>query len=229
MPKSIMPDCDFAYIYYDTFNMSAGEFIARKNAIDALISQGVINKNDIEPIQFSEQIPVGYRKYITMDCNFPLKTEAEKSINAYSDFIKIPKPKLKISEKAALALLRKKKKEDATYFKKGISIKLSDTNKDYEQLLPFYKICNGCYLSDEIELIPYDNTFAMTDEHQERIVQEELNELPEGIVIGSAANGDYILYAENGSVLRIDHEGPGILQEWIDIPTFIYEAIESDE
>lgn len=89
-------------------------------------------------------------------------------------------------------------------------------------------VSDGCVLSDEYELLSYGDSLRITEEFFENLEKEELLVTkPNGIIISTCADGDYVLVTENEKVLRFSHEEPEIISEWKSVAEFIVEALNN--
>ena len=99
-------------------------------------------------------------------------------------------------------------------------------NSDYNALIPYYSIANGCFLSDEYEFLSFVRAMEENDEFQEHLSKEELLDAkPDGIVIGRCPDGDVILLCNDGKVVRISHEEPVTVEQWPTLAQFFVDAI----
>ncbi len=91
---------------------------------------------------------------------------------------------------------------------------------------PYYLVANGGCLSDEYELLPYNQAISENAQFQEQLQSEELlAEKPAGVVIAKCPDGDYILLCKSGEVIRFSHEAPEVTEQWLNLAQFIVDAI----
>jgi hypothetical protein len=149
----------------------------------------------------------------------------------YEKLKKVDRPVRMVSEKEALKILRRVKRERKGEFGKALpkakGPELLDS--DYASLLPYYLVANGGVLSDEYELLAQKDIQTETAEFYDRLEKEELLEKqPEGMVIARCANGDKVLLLKEGSVIRFSHEEPDIVDEWQSLAQFVFDAVSEE-
>ena len=139
-----------------------------------------------------------------------------------------PRPIRMVSEKDALKMLRLARKERKEDFRKALQKTKCETllNTAYNVLIPYYRVSNGCYLSDEYEFLSSSEAMQVNEEFQIVLSKEELLDTkPEGIVIGRCPDGDVILLCNDGKVVRFSHEEPVAVEQWPTLAQFIVDAI----
>ena len=142
------------------------------------------------------------------------------------------RPKYVVKEKEALKFLRKTKTDRKEDFNKRLTKKVAESITDfpYSAILPYYLISDGGILSDEYTFLSYADSLKTTEEFYENIKKEELlEEKPDGVVIATCADGDFVLFTDNEKVIRFSHEAPEIVSEWQNVAKFFVEAINEDE
>ena len=131
-----------------------------------------------------------------------------------------------VTEKDALKLLRKAKKEGQLGKKLAKAKAEALAGTAYGPLLPYYLITGGGYLSDEYKLLTVPESQMETAEFYQALEKEELLAVkPEGLVICTCANGDKVLLLHDGTVIRFSHEAPEVCEQWQSLPQFIVDAI----
>ena len=133
-----------------------------------------------------------------------------------------------VSEKDALKMLRLAKKERKEDFQKALSKSKMEMlqSTDYDVLIPYYRVADGCFLSDEYEFLSAMKAMKDNEEFQERLSKEELLDTkPEGVVIGRCPDGDIILLCNDGKVARFSHEEPIAVEQWPTLAQFFVDAI----
>jgi hypothetical protein len=152
----------------------------------------------------------------------------EASIKEYEKLKSSCRPSRKVSEKEALKLLRGAKRERKEDFKKALP--KADAEKvmksAYSALLPYYLVSNGAYISDEYEVLPFDESAVENLLFYEEISKEELmDEKPSGVIFAKAADGDRILLSVDGNVLRFSHETMTVTETWQSLAEFMAFAL----
>lgn len=230
--ESDMPQCNVANAYYPPTFSSRGRnnFLIRKEFADLLIKEKAISERDLRPALVVDDFPAGYIINKTSIQLRPNDIGLKKSIIAYEKLKATERPSQNISEKEALKALRASKRERKEDFKKALPKAIAqDLEKTkYSPVLPYYLIANGGYLSDEFELLSYDAVIQETALFAKEIEAEELLKDPiSGVVIAKCADGDRIILADSGKVVRYSHEAPFETEEWISLAQFVVDAINS--
>jgi hypothetical protein len=186
----------------------------------------VITKSDLVAINVLEEIPNEYEKYTSQELEFVTEEDVYISLKEYEAFLRIPQQERKISEKMAVQILRKQKKDQKEYYNKGLPKRNLDKliGTIYETMIPYYKICDGGVLSDEYTLLSYKESLIETEEFQKAMNLEEWLEPIEGILIAKGADGDSIMLTTVKQVKRISHEDCSVIEVWDNVESFIYEV-----
>ena len=219
-----MPDADFAYTMNDGMNCM---LLVRKSAAEKLIAEGVLTPKDLNPALYFDEKKHSelIREYECVE-TIP-KAFAEKQRQAYEVYLTKTKPVFQPKEKDALKLLKEAKRENKVLFGKAWKKELAS---GLAVLAPYYAVANGGALSDEIEYFSVEEVKKETDIfldelHTDEQLASDMPELTDSVVIGKAANGDYILLETGGRVIRLDHEDPYLSQQWENVHSFFYETI----
>lgn len=226
-----MPDAQFAYGYIKPTRNTCRKYdlLIRKDAVQQLLNAKVLTEKQIEPVCISDTPIPGYTIMPTVDTSFPSDDVLDERIKSYLNLLSKDRPKKLITEKFAAKILRSAKKQRPEDFKKALSKRKKEQllNTEYEVLLPYYSICESGYLSDEYNLISYDESLALTKEFIDEIQKDETADLPtEGIIIAECADGDKILLTHENKVYRISHEEPVIIGQWNTPADFIGDVTE---
>ena len=165
---------------------------------------------------FKKLLLIEYDLDKTADAPIPLKTYIEKNLELYEKLKAKGRPEYIVKEKEALKFLRKTKAERKEDFNKRITKKIAESITDpiYSSILPYYLVSDGGLLSDEYTFLSYADSLKATNEFFEGLEKEELlEEKPEGIVIATCADGDFVLLAKDEKVIRFSHEVPEAISE----------------
>ena len=224
--KSDLPDTDFSYYKYDTRSYVEIGVLIRKRVADILLQKRVITKSDLVSISVLEEIPSELKKYTSQGLQFVTEEDVYKSLEEYEAFLEIPKQERKTSEKMALQMLRKQKKEEKEYYNKSLPKRNLEEliGTIYETMIPYYKICDGGVLSDEYTLLSYKESIVETEDFQKAMNLEEWLEPIEGILVAKSADGDSVVLTNDKQVKRISHEDFSVIEVWDNVESFIYEA-----
>lgn len=233
--KSDMPSGGIAYVYYpsrQSYFCGTYRILIHKDTVETLIKEKALSWSNLKPACIVDECPDGY----TIGKTEPITRISQESIEScfteYKNLKAKDRPEYIVKEKDALKFLRKTKSERKSDFNKKISKKHVEEISDpvYNSLSPYYQVCDGGLLSDEYTFLSYAESQNITEEFLEAFKKEELLEAkPDGVVIATCADGDYILYTKNEKVIRFSHEAPEITSEWQNVAKFIVEAINESE
>lgn len=229
---SDMPAGGIAYAYYaGPYAIVGGHTILiHKEVAKILIREKALSASALRPAPIVEEIPGGYALQETREKDRPTSEYMVRMLMEYERLKASPHPVYMISEKDALKLMRNAKKERKNDFQKALpkSCDVGLTDKRYLPLEPYYRITNGGYLSEEYEyqLLPFEQAIAHTHLFMERMALEELVEnIPNGVVFAQCPDGDSVILCVDGSVVRVSHEIPEIIDQWPSLPQFFFDAI----
>ena len=158
----------------------------------------------------------------------PTEYYIKQSLESYEKLKNSNRPQRQTSEKEALAAFRKIKSERKEDFQKAISKSLAESlaGTQHAPLIPYLKISNGGYFSDEYEFLSYEKSVEYTNKFSNDLKKEELlNSVPSGIVFSSCANGDVVLLSQDGKIFRWSHEEPLAINEWSSLAQFFFDTI----
>lgn len=221
-----MPSGGMVYVYHEGARNFSGrwDLLIHRDIAEMLLREKVLPPEYLKPAMIVPRCPDGYTLEKTQLLQRPTAEYIGSMLEKYQKLKESPRPKRAITEKQALSLLRRTKSENKDRFAKRLNEQV-DT-----PLMPYYRIANGGCLSDEYELLSYDDSVKATAEFKESIEKEELLETkPSGTVICRCINGDAVLLTDAGKVIRFSHEEPEAVVEWPDLAQFIYDAINEEE
>ena len=232
--ESDIPSCKIAHAYRERTFSDCGKnkFLIHKSFAQILLEEKAISESDLNPAMVVKELPRGYTLDSTVMPNRPTALCMQKSISAYEKLKNTERPLRMIPEKDALKLLRIAKKERKEDFKKAFPRAKADhiAETSYAPILPYYLIANGGYLSDEYEILPFDQAIAENDLFFEELLAEELLEAkPDGVVFAQCPNGDKILLCGDGKVIRFSHEELTAISEWPSLAQFIVDSINDND
>ena len=231
--KEDMPSGGIAYVYCAQTYDFCGRYtvLIHKDTAEMLINEKALSRSDLIPACIVDKCPEGYDLDKTEDAPRPLKEYMEKVFKEYERLKAKVRPEYAVKEKDALKFLRKTKAERKEDFNKRLTKKVAEsiTVPLYSSVLPYYLVSDGCLLSDEYTFLSYAESLKETEEFFKDLEKEELLETkPDGIVIATCADGDYVLLTENEKVIRFSHEAPDIISEWQNLAKFFVEAINEE-
>lgn len=232
--KEDMPSGGIAYVYCAQTYDFCGRYtvLIHKDTAEMLIKEKALSRSDLIPACIVDKCPEGYDLDKTEEAPRPLKEYMEKVFKEYERLKAKGRPEYVVKEKDALKFLRKTKAERKEDFNKRLTKKIAEsiTAPLYSSVLPYYLISDGCLLSDEYAFLSYAESLKETEEFFENLEKEELLETkPDGIVISTCADGDYVLLTETEKVIRFSHEAPDIISERQNLAKFFVEAINYGE
>ena len=227
--KEDMPAGGIAYAYIPYSHSCCGmhQILVHRDVARMLLQEKAIPASALKPIPVLDKIPSGYALRETSECPRPASAYMEQSLLECEALKKKARPLWQISEKEALKLLRKVKGEHKEAFGKKLSKAKAEClpGTEFAPMLPYYLIADGGYLSDEYRLLSVDQSEAETKYFRKLLEGEELlAEKPDGIVICTCADGDWILLLKDGAVIRFSHEAPETTGQWPSLAQFIVDA-----
>ncbi len=218
LPKLIdekkAPETDFAFCGDDV--------LIKSSAAQRLIEAGVLNENDLVPaVYFDENkhsllIEKNTRKVYMPDF---IKNSHQK---AYAAWKSKEWPTFCPKENDALKLLRAAKNEKPSEYSRPLkkSIREDLDNTKFKPLLSYYKVCNGCYINDELEFLSFEEAVS-----ESKVFQVENLELSDAIVFATVINGDKFLLMKDGNVVKYNHEDVYLSERWGNLEEFFYEQL----
>jgi len=228
--KEDMPAGGIAYAYIPRTFSCCGlyQVLVHKNVAQLLLQEKAIPAGALKPVPVLDVVPSGYTLRETSICPRPSREYMEQSLLNYDILKKKDRPLWQISEKEALKVLRKAKADRKEDFGKKLSKFKAEAlgETKYASMLPYYLIANGGQLSDEYRLLSLDESDTTTNKFRNILEREELlEEKPDGIVICTCADGDWVLLLQDDAVIRFSHEVPETTEQWPSLAQFIVDAI----
>lgn len=230
-PAELMPDDGFVIV---PAGYAFPKYLVHKKTAELLVSNKILSKKHLYPVPLYNELPVGYEKHFYEMWHIgryeiPPAEYIDKMFGEYEEFLKKPRPERKATAKEALKLFRKAKTQRKDQFKKKMKKEIAEaiTAPEYEILVPYYLVADGGYISDEYNILPYNETFSATEEFLADMAKEETTELnTDGIVFAKTADGEYLLLKPDGKVWRISHEVPEVIEDWDSLAQFIVDSTE---
>ena len=204
--------------------------LASRHAVQCLLKDQVLGKDQVIPCHFIEEIPFGYQKSKCKKKEILSELEIRAIHQEYAVFLEKERPEREIKQKEVLTMLRRFKKIKPDDFYKPLKKANRDSlkNTPYEPVEPFSSISDGMILSDEYRIFSYQQMLQETLEYEQERIEEETLDLPDAAAIGKAMDGDRILL-EGKMVKRYSHEDYTLLEEWNSMEAFFYEILESED
>lgn len=229
-----MPKGGIAYVYCRATNTYCGreKVLIHKDTAEMLVNEKAVSWKNLKPVPVLDKTPAGYVVDKTKPKRIPNLEYMAQMLGEYEKLKKKGRPIRVISEKDALAVLRKTKTDRKEDFGKRIGKNQIEkiTGTEFEPILLYYKIANGGQLSDEYELLSYEEAISVTGEFFNELEKEELIEnIPKGVVFAKGADGDNVLLIQDGTVIRFSHEIPEIIDNWKSMAQFLFDAITETE
>lgn len=226
-----LPDRGIAYAYIPSTFSCAGRYtiLLHKDIAQALLTQKILPSTALKPAAVFNSLPGGYILQKTQAIDRPTCAFMSTMLSEYEKLKNTARPVRIASEKDALKMLRHAKKDRSQDFQKGLSKAKSErlVNTDYDAMMPYYRIADGCFLSDEYALLSSVMAAKENEEYQKKLFGEELLDVkPEGIVIGQCADGDVILLCKDQKVIRMSHEEPVAVEQWPTLAQFFVDTIQ---
>lgn len=228
--KEDMPNGGIAYAYVPSTFHCCGMYqvLVHKDVAQVLLAKKAIPATALKPVPVLEELPAGYTLRSTTDYPRPDREYMYQSLRDYTALKTKVRPLWQVSEKDALKLLRKAKADRKEDFGKKLSKATAEAlaGTPLAPMLPYYLVADRGYLSDEYRLLSPTQTKAETEAFYALLEKEELLEQkPEGTVICTCADGDWVLLLRDGTVIRFSHEMPESTEQWPSLAQFIVDAI----
>ena len=225
-----LPDGGIAYAYIprDRDCVGVESVLIHRDTAQRLLQKKAIHSDSLIPALVCKELPGGYTMRSTSACLRPAVEVRDRMEQEKNILLATNRPVRMVSEKDALKLLRKAKKENGAVFGKKLSQPDMAIMHDsaYAPLLPYYAVSDGGCLSDEYTLLGFKSAVAEQVQLQGELRDEEtLEEKPDGVVIGRCANGDRLLLLTDGQVARFSHEVLQTTDQWPSLPMFLAEAL----
>ena len=225
-----LPDGGIAYAYIPRTFSSVGRhtILLHKEIVQSLLQEKVLPLSALRPAAVVKSLPGGYSLKQTREIERPTSQFMNAMRAEYEKLKNTLRPIRMVSESDALKMLRLVKKARKADFQKGLPKTKSETlqNTDYNVLIPYYRVADGCFLSDEYEFLSSSKAMKENEEFQKSLLNEELLDInPKGIAIGRCPDGDVILLCNDGKVVRFSHEEPVAVEHWPTLAQFFVDAI----
>lgn len=205
------------------------KLLIHKDTAELLLREGACTASALEPLMTVDELPEG----CPVCEGTPLPRPTPAYFTEMDAVIAAQKAKARpvkqVTEKTALALLRKAKSARKEDFGKRLAKADEWLSTACAPLVPYWKIAGRGFLSDEYELLSPEETQPATQAYDQTRAAEELADLPEGVIFARCPDGDVVLLAGDGRVLRISHEEPLPEQTWPGLPAFIADAVEAED
>lgn len=207
--------------------------LVKRTLKEALVQQKVLSEKCFEPVLLcadDEEFIVSCQIPETKEKEFweELKIEESAEVEAYRQkqyeiFISQERPKKMITEAMALTAFRKEKREYPEYFEKGTR-KAALLERGLPELVPIYKISNGCRIGEDCRIFSIEEREAAQREFDEEYQKEQLTDCVDNArVIGSACNGEWLLLLPDGKVVQYTMGEYSFSRMWDSLWEFIEE------
>lgn len=233
--KYKLPSTDFAYYIYEDevklYMSKRAKDVFIENNMKAVVGDAILERNELT--NHSKHL-IGFKTFY-IEGN--LDEKIEKSMKAYEDLMKNPRPKKEVNPKKVLTNLRRCKIENSSDYNSCLSKKKRGFYvENYpSEILDIYAISNGFYLNDEIEFLPVEliDKYTMElksqlkeDDEMQDLLSEEGYDALNGIQIGKGAGGDFYVLLPDKRVIGIEHDDLAILGPWENLYDFINEQLQ---
>lgn len=224
-----------AFSNAEIIDLGNGIIGVNKKTKGLLAENRIISSKDIEPVllvdNITELIPDKFLPDAFGDKpHYFRKVQADKETcrqeveKLHNKLMENPRPAKKASEKMALARVKEEKKNSPEFFNKGARGRILD-DVYCEAMQPYYKISNGFNLSDEYYIYSIAEQREVAEQFKRELEEEELFTLQEEYhVIGQAADGEYIVLLNDGSVVLIQMGNPEYTATWSNLNEFFFTA-----
>ncbi len=230
-----LPERGFAFIQGKNGTEERDVLLIHKKTAEIFLREKMLDAKMLRPaLVYDKEIPAGYQETVFEDYERVTSYyDAELAVEMEKEYLRIKstkRPQRKITTNMALKALREAKRENKEDFGKRMRKEVAEflRNTEFAELVPYYLVADGGILSDEYRFLDYESAKKYTAIFESEMKKEELYEGPKGIAFCSCADGDNVVLLQNGSVCRISHEGPEVLEEWSTIAEFIYESFNEE-
>jgi len=232
-PAKAMPERGFAYVKHKSAPYwFRDKVLIHKETAQLLIQEKVLSKKNLHPALLYEELPPGYVEMEMEPISLPREGHFIRMQSEYEALIKVPRPVRKTHTKEAVSLLRRAKTSRKPDFKKRMPKEAGAAleNTAFAPLIPYYLVADGGYLSDEYRLLSCAEAQTAAADFSADMAMEELLDQPfEGIVFACCADGDRVVLRPEGTVVRVSHEIPEIVEDWPTLAQFFADCVEPEE
>lgn len=143
----------------------------------------------------------------------------------YEIFLNSKRPIYEITEKMALRSLREEKRACPSFFSKGV--RKEDLLKNaIEELREVYKVSNGFYIGDEVQIFSVEEQNCAQKEFDNEYQNEKLTNLADyAKIIGKTVDGDWLLLLSDGKIARYLMGEASYEDVWSSLWEFIHDVI----
>lgn len=232
--KSELPEGGIAAAYCPrTFSYCGrNKLLIHKDTAEILLREKVIAPADLRPAVVVEELPGGYVLDETQVQPRPTAEYMEAALRSCEALQAADRPVRQVKEKEALKVLRAAKRERKEDFRKALPKNQAAVVAETAvgAMVPYYLVTSGGCLSDEYELLSWEQALEADKAFRAHLATEELlEEKPQGVVIGKCPDGDAILLCADGTVARFSHEAPEVTDSWPTLAQFIFDAVTEQE
>lgn len=233
--KDKLPSTDFAYYIYDDevklYMSKRAKDIFIKNNMKMVVGEAVLIKEELP--SHSKHLIGAKEFYIEGNVN----EKIEKSMKAYEEFMKSPRPKKEVNPKKVLTNLRRYKRGNSSDCNSCLPKKKRESYLETYpvEILEIYSVSNGFYLNDEVEFLPAElieeyskdlKSQLKEDDEIKNLLREAGYDAINGLQIGKGAEGDFYVLLPDKRVIGIEHDDLAILGSWENIYDFINEQLQ---
>ena len=223
-----MPDTDFAYCFLQGY---IPIFLIRDEALQKMISVGVVSKEDFEPVMCTDSKEQNLLIQECDECkNINIMLENKEHFEKQRlELVSKKRPEFVPSEKEVLTLLKKYKKNHPDYLNRTISRALSEEVEHslYQPLLPYYKVgCSGRLAEYTYEYYYYETAIQKNDIFHKELAENSKHDslLDESVLFGKGGDGNYLLL-HGDQVYEVSCYDYRIVKHWDYVYLFFYENV----
>ena len=231
-PEREMPEEGIIHAICEQGSGSHKMLLVHKKTAGILLREKLITQKMLSPEMLYTEVPDGYKE-VPLE-TYPVKSQEfiDKQYAAYEEFIKKPRPKHKPTEKQALSMLRKAKRDNKDDYGKQMKKAVAEglAQAPYAPLMPYYLVADGGRINSEYTFLSDAEAQKETAEFVSDMEKEELmDERFEGIVFAKGADGDRVILAPDGVPSRIGHDSLEAIDTWDDLAMFFSDVIEMED
>ena len=212
--------------------MVDNHYLVSRKLKEALVKHRLISARAFEPILLCEddekfivfhdssEFPK-LHKAIRKKNEFIVDSEVENyREKQYTLYINQHRPRYEMTEKMALQLLRKEKRDSSQFFSKGVK-KEELLRQAINPLQSVYKISNGFYIGGEYQIFSIEERIHLQKEFDSDYQKEQLTNIADDAkVIGKTADGDWLILLKDGRFARYSMGEVAFEETWKSIWMF---------
>lgn len=223
--RKYLQNTDFAEYVHAEYRC----LVIRKEIMEKLVSAKLATRDCFSPVLVTDKDRKNSPEYLMpekiYDNSVLPQGIIENMKEKYAKHLKKEKPERNITEKTALKRLRFIQKENTDFFGKRLSAKNENLLAD-KRLLPYYKIADGGWLSDEYRYFSIAELEKENADFLNESACENIAIIKNAFLFGQTADGEKIILLPDGEVARYAIGDTDFAMKWKNLPSFFYESTD---